>query len=96
MRVTFERTGGFAGRKLRARIDTSTLPRTQEDELCRLIAESGFFALPGRLEPAAPQPDRFQYVLTVDTGENSHTVFASESSVPQSMRPLLNWLSRYR
>jgi hypothetical protein len=72
------------------------LSRAQEDELCRLIAEAGFFGLPGRLEPAAPQADRFQYVLTVETGENSHTVFASESSIPKSMRPLLDWLSRYR
>lgn len=96
MRIIFERSGGFAGRRVQTRIDTSNLTAAQASQLQRLVAESGFFGLPGRLQSAEPKPDRFQYSLTVETGEGSHTVQASEEAVPQGMRPLLDWLSRFR
>ncbi len=94
MRIFFERTGGFAGRKLQARVDTSALPEAEAGRLHRLVTDSRFFDLPARLEASGPQADRFRYVVTVQAESRSHTVQASEAAVPARMRPLLDWLTR--
>ncbi len=93
MRIFFERTGGFAGRKLQARVDTSALPEAEAGRLRQLVADSRFFELPARLDAPGPQPDRFRYVVTVEAESRSHTVQASDGAIPAQMRPLLDWLS---
>jgi hypothetical protein len=99
MRIVFERTGGFAGLKLKASFDDATLPPGQARRLRRLLDESRFFELPLRIESPTRRPDRFQYRLTVEKENCVHTVQAGEDAVPATMRPLLEWLtaaSRHR
>ncbi len=96
MRVTFQRTGGFAGRKVQTDIDTALLTEAEAGQLERLIERSRFFQLPESLQPPTPKPDRFCYIITVQTAKTSHTVQASEEAVPREMRPLLEWLTKFR
>jgi hypothetical protein len=93
MRIVFERTGGFAGLKLRASFDAAVLPRGQARRLRQLLDDSRFFELPLRMESRAQRPDLFQYRLTVEKENCVHTVRASEDAVPPAMRPLLEWLT---
>ena len=93
MRILFERTGGFAGLKLKAAVDAETLPPPQARRLQKLLADSHFFELPLRLGDPAARPDRFQYRLTVESSNCIHTVQANEDAVPSEMRPLLDWLT---
>ena len=93
MRILFERTGGFAGLRLKAALDEETLPSAQARRLRKLLEESHFFDLPLRLEALTARPDRFQYRLTVENDNCIHTVQASEDAVPPEMRPLLDWLT---
>ncbi|MEM7553643.1 MAG: protealysin inhibitor emfourin [Cyanobacteria bacterium P01_A01_bin.84] len=37
--------------------------------------------------------DRFQYELTVEDQDKQHTVVFSETSIPDTLRPLLDWLN---
>ncbi|MBW4539964.1 MAG: hypothetical protein KME43_12590 [Myxacorys chilensis ATA2-1-KO14] len=90
MRVTFERSGGFAGLIVTTSVDTATLPATETEHLQQLVQSANFFGLPAEI-PAAAQPDRFQYEITVEDGNQHHTVRVGEASVPESLRPLLNW-----
>jgi hypothetical protein len=94
MRILFERTGGFAGRKIEGRIDSSTLSVSQARRLKELLKQSGFFALPAVLKSEHPGTDRFSYRVTVETEEGQHTVEAGEEAVPGPMRPLLDFLTR--
>lgn len=94
MRIVFERTGGFAGRKIQGSIDSSMLPVAEARRLTRLIEQSRFFELPPVLEPAHPAADRFSYRVTVESEQGRHTVEASEAAVPSPMRPLLDYLTR--
>ena len=94
MRILFERTGGFAGRRLRARIDSAALTDDEAERLTRLVNDAGFFDLPSWLQPPDPSPDRFSYVVTVEAGPRAHTVQAAESAIPPQLRPLLTWLTR--
>ena len=93
MRIHFERSGGFAGLKLKAALDADALPPRQSRLLHKLLAESRFFDLPLRLETGVSRPDRFHYKLTVENANCVHTMQASEDSIPPEMRPLLDWLT---
>ena len=93
MRIYFERTGGFAGLKLKTSLDADSLTPQQARRLRKLLQESRFFELPLRLDAPVARPDRFQYRLTVENENCVHTVQANEDAVPPEMRPLLDWLT---
>ena len=91
-RVSFRRSGGFAGRQIEADIDLDEMPAEESRELERLIHETHFFKIPQNLiEPAAP--DEYEYTVTVEAGNTHHTIHTSDSSAPESLRPLLEKLS---
>ncbi|MBD1898297.1 protealysin inhibitor emfourin [Coleofasciculus sp. FACHB-129] len=92
MRISFERTGGFAGMRLTKVFDITTLPANEANQLRLLIDAADFFDLPAAIASNTPQPDRFQYKLTVEENTQQHTVLVSESAVPGNLRPLLEWL----
>ena len=93
MRILFERTGGFAGLKLRAALEEKSLSPRELRRLHKLLEKSRFFTLPLRMESPGASPDRFQYRLTVEDRNCSHTVQASEDAIPPEMRPLVEWLT---
>jgi len=92
MRITLERTGGFAGRRVQIDLDSRALPAPRARQLRSLLAKSRFFDLPVLLDAGAPGADRFHYRVTVEEDNRSHTVDAGEAAVPDDMRPLLDWL----
>jgi hypothetical protein len=94
MRMTIERTGGFAGMRLTKVIDTATLPAEEKNQLRRLVDAADFFHLPATLISNSPQPDRFQYRLTVEENTQQHTVVVSEQAVPGTLRPLIECLMK--
>jgi hypothetical protein len=82
MRISFERSGGFAGVRLACEVDTSSLPPAEAAQLEHLVARAGLDALP----PMAPtDPDRFEYRLEVD----GRTFTFGERQVRAALRPLL-------
>jgi hypothetical protein len=94
MRILFERSGGFSGRKIQGSLDSSMLPSSQARRLTRLIEQSGFFKLPPVLESAEPGADRLHYRVTIESEQGRHTVEANEAAIPGSLRPLLDFLTR--
>ncbi|MBI5444389.1 MAG: hypothetical protein HY900_24660 [Deltaproteobacteria bacterium] len=93
MKITFERTGGFGNIRLSATIEEEALSPDDARELRRLLADAGVDSLPSRLVPERPGPDRFQYELTVEEGGRSHRVTVSEEAMPNTLRPLIRWLT---
>ncbi len=93
MHIDFTRSGGFAGMRLSCSLDTDQLPDDQASELNKLIGDSAFFELPEKMLPEKPQPDRFEYHVNVDAGDKSHAVMVSDAAAPDSLRPLLNYLT---
>lgn len=94
MRITFEQSGGFAGLIRTKTIDTSTLSPPDAQQVQRLIDAADFFRLPDSIE-ADVQPDRFQYYITVEDGDRHHSVEISETNIPPTIRPLLEWLQNH-
>ncbi len=93
MHIEFARTGGFAGIRLATTVDTQELPSEQASTLDRLISDADFFRLPEQLLPASPAPDRFEYKVTIATEDATHSVVVSDPATPESLRPLLNYLT---
>ncbi|MEH2463461.1 protealysin inhibitor emfourin [Nostoc sp.] len=92
MRISFERTGGFAGITKKTTVDTDTLPPNEANTLKSLVEAADFFRLPEQITSPNPQSDRFQYKLTVEDNGKQHTVTVSEAALPGTLRPLIEWL----
>lgn len=89
MRVHFERSGGFAGRKLSTSIDEPV-----PTELRNALEGARFFDLPSRGTGPARGADRMQYSITVTDGGKSHTVTVSDGAVPEPLQPVIDYLSK--
>ena len=93
MRIIFERTGGFMGLKSSLTIDLDDLPLDQAATLRRLLDEAHFFTLTEN-PPTRPNPDGFQYTITVESETAKHTIHTNDTSAPEELRPLLQELSK--
>lgn len=93
MRVDFMRTGGFAGVRLTTSVETTELPPDQAVTIHKLLDDARFFDLPEHIAPPKPMPDRFEYNITVASAEQTHTVSVSDSACPDSLKPLVNYLT---
>jgi hypothetical protein len=93
MRIQFERSGGFTGMVFEANIEINDLPEDEAQEIRQLIDSINFFTLPSRLEDESPRSDQFQYKITIETKEQTHTVETSDHAAPQEMKELLQKLT---
>ncbi len=94
MKIQFERTGGFAGIPLRTSIDTDSLDEQSQQTVQNLVESSGFFALPSRLASPTPGADRFQFKVTIQDGNRSHTVEADEGALTPEVQALFQYITR--
>lgn len=95
MRLTLNRSGGFLGAPLPARVvDTGSLEGARRAEIESLVQAADFFALPANLPPSGlPQPDRFQYDLQVEeSGGRIHRVRFGEDNAPEPLLALARTL----
>ena len=90
--ITFKRSGGFIGKGMRFELKLEELPRDRAQALVRLIEQAEFFKLPENLIVKF-NPDEYQYTITVDMGVIYHTVRANDTTLPASLRPLVEELS---
>jgi hypothetical protein len=90
--IAFKRCGGFIGTGMRFQVDLDQLPIHDARDLIRMIEQAEFFDLPENLIVKF-NPDEYQYTITVDLGVTSHTVRTNDTTMPATLRPLVNELS---
>jgi hypothetical protein len=90
--ITFKRSGGFVGTGMRFQLNLGQLPSDNVRALMRLIEQARFFELPENLIVKF-NPDEYQYTITVDAGVIFHTVRTNDTTMPASLRPLVEELS---
>jgi hypothetical protein len=81
------------GRKVTLDLNLDKLPADQSSSLKQLLDEANFFDLPENLT-SRPMPDAFTYTITVEEKTVIRTVRMSDETVPETLRPLLEDLSR--
>jgi hypothetical protein len=89
MKVTFKRTGGFAGVARSVALDTDSMTAEDAAELKTLVASANE-APPGAV--AAPRPDRLEYVITIE-GEGSTRVLRAGDKASPPVQQLIDYLS---
>lgn len=94
MVIRFERSGGFAGIRLTATVDTEALPAKAADRVQKLIAEAGFYQLPANVGTSAGAADRFEYTVMVEAAGKQHVVTICEAAAEPELRRLLEWLTQ--
>lgn len=94
MNIRFERSGGFAGLRHTRSISSGELSAEEQKRLADLVQAARFFELPAVLRSSVPGADRFQYRISVETGQLKHTVQVDEAAVPHQLQPLIAWLKK--
>src|SRR5215210_4698803 len=93
--ITFKRSGGFVGKRMRLELRLDELPSNDAHALIRLIENAAFFNIPENLIVKF-NPDEYQYTITVDAGVICHTVRTNDTTMPAALRPLVEELSAFR
>ncbi len=94
MKVYFEYSGGLLQRSAprTATIDSETLSSEEADRLRDMVNTADFFNLPSVIKAKTPGGDQYVYKVTVETQNQKHTVEREERAIPQTLRPLIDWL----
>ena len=90
--ITFKRSGGFIGKGMKYELNLNQLPQDDAQSFIRLIQQAKFFSIPENLIVKF-NPDEYQYTITVDAGIICHTVRTNDTTMPASLRPLVDELS---
>jgi hypothetical protein len=90
--INFKRSGGAIGRELTMDFDLNNMPASESQRLHNMINESKFFEVPV-VSDLRTSPDEYEYVITVVAGNSIHTVHVSDTSMPPSLRPLIEDLT---
>jgi len=92
MKIDYERTGGFTAIRFTAHLDTDSMPPEEGREAEALVQRASLFNLPPSIQTPSPGPDRFQYVITIQSGDRVHTVRTSDEAAPEELYPLIDFL----
>src|SRR5688572_23546895 len=90
--INFKRTGGTMGKEMAMDVDLNNMPSSVSQRLQNLLLESNFFDIPV-VNDLLASPDEYEYTITVVAGNSLHTVHATDTSMPKSLRPLVDELT---
>ena len=90
--INFKRMGGMMGREMSTSLDLGTMPGHEAQRIHGLLTASNFFEIP-MVENLRIGPDEYEYLITVVAGNSIHTVHVSDTSMPESLRPLVEDLT---
>jgi hypothetical protein len=93
MRVTVERSGGFAGIPVTRSVEEAGLSPDQVKAMAELIQAVDLSGHAEGAHKAGPQRDRFQYTVTIEASDGSHTLSVSEAEAPVPLRRLIDWVT---
>ncbi|MDJ0798831.1 MAG: hypothetical protein QNJ51_18765 [Calothrix sp. MO_167.B12] len=94
MRISWERTGGFAGISKHKTLDTNSLTAESSQQLLTLIEAVDFFNLPSHITTESIYPDSFEYILTVEDEGKQHSVIIAETALTGNLRTLIELLNQ--
>src|SRR5262245_52221285 len=89
MRISLVRTGGVAGMRREATIDTAHLGPSDSEEIHRLVRAATDDQGPETSPTSPGGPDRFRYTLTIEDRGRRHALTFEEARTPERLRPLL-------
>ncbi|AKG23338.1 protealysin inhibitor emfourin [Calothrix sp. 336/3] len=92
MKISMERTGGFAGVTRTKIVDTKNLSETSIQELTKILKQTDFLNLPPQILSQSHQVERFQYQITLEYQGQLHTVTVPETAMDDNLKSLIEWI----
>jgi hypothetical protein len=93
--ITYERSGGFAGLRKRAFVDTATLGPAERAGWEQLIDAAQFFSLPATIPPGNPhERDAFNHFIRVERQGQQHEVRVTGTPASEPLRALVGRLAK--
>ena len=89
--INFRRSGG-SDKEMTMDFDLANIPAPDAQRLENLLTQSNFFDIP-TVNNLIVGPDEYAYTITIVAGNSLHTVHASDSSMPRSLRPFVEELT---
>ena len=80
------------GREMTMNFDLNEMPGSVARRLDNLLTSSNFFEVPV-VSDLITSPDEYEYDITVVAGNSIHTIHVSDTSMPESLRPLVEELT---
>lgn len=90
MKIKFRQSGGYAGLHMGCEIDTDSLPAPEADRLTALVENSGI--LQATSQRSLNAADLFTYEFAIEASQGSQQVSFDDMSLPERVRPLLDYL----
>lgn len=90
--INFRRTGGTPRKELGTDLDLGSIPGPAAQRLQGLLTTSNFFEIPDA-NNLMTGPDEYEYTITVIAGNSMRTLQITDSSIPESLRPLVEELT---
>ena len=80
------------GREVAMDFDLGSMPASMSQRIQGLLTTSNFFDIPV-VNDLRTSPDEYQYEISVVAGNSIHTIHVSDTSMPESLRPLVEELT---
>ncbi|HEX7253038.1 MAG TPA: protealysin inhibitor emfourin [Thermoanaerobaculia bacterium] len=90
MKISLVRTGGVAGMRREATIDTANLGPRDSEEIHRLVNAAADEPASAKTSARPGGPDRFHYTLTIEDGGRRRALTFEEERTPERLRTLLD------
>lgn len=81
------------GREIGMDLDLGSIPGPTAQRIHGMLTDANFFDIP-LVNDLRPASDEYEYTITVVAGNSLHTVHATDTSMPQSLRPLVDELTQ--
>lgn len=88
MKITLNRTGGFANIPLNIEVDSDTLSQEKQTKLDALLHK----VLPFPPTQAEPKPDMHTYSLVVEDGAQAHNLDTNDGAATEEMHELFDFI----
>ena len=92
MRISIERSGGFTGLRMSFTLSEDMLSQDEMQKIQDIINNANFFEIPPKASAPPGAADYFQYKITVETDEKSHTIETNDLAMQESLQPLIEFL----
>jgi len=91
MRVSCKKTGGIAGLKVSAEVDSEQLSPAQAQKMKDLVEQANLFNQPSK-PGGKSMPDQFQYEISVEDQGKTHSFVTNDASASDELLELVDWL----
>lgn len=89
MIIQVERSGGFSGIPMLARLDTQNLAEDERQRVEQMVSAVNFFGLPEQISAQGRGADRFHYALRVEDERRSHATEVADVDTTPELRDLI-------